>query len=180
MSKKKKEEEKLEEELKESEKKPEKKKEVKNTKEKDNVSSNEENKDKKDNKKRTKTDDYYDELTKENKIVDIIKEKDGEEKEEIETEEEKEKVLKAQKKITKSDMFFLNIQLFFSIGTFVLAIIYFFNKNLMFVLQIVLGLTMIVTGVNNIKVYKRKSLTVFYFALGIALLVLSVITMLGK
>ena len=151
------------------------KKEIKNSKEKD--TSKVKNKSS-ENKKRTKTDDYYDELTKENKIVDIIKEQDEEYiKEEYKTQDNK-SITK--NKITKFDMFFLNIQFFLSIITFILAIVYFFNKSIIIVLQIVLGLTMFVTGINNIKVYKRKALTVFYFVLGIALLVLAVITMLGK
>ena len=160
------------------------KKEIKNLKEKD--TSKVKNKSS-ENKKRTKTDDYYYELTKENKIVDIIKEKEEKIKEEKTKEEKIKEEQKPQdnksvtkKNVTKSDMIFLNIQFFLSIITIVLVIVYFFNKSLMFALQISLGLTMIVTGVNNIKVYKRKALTVFYFILGIALLVLAVITMLGK
>ena len=49
----------------------------------------------------------------------------------------------------------------------------------MFALQISLGLTMLITGVNNLKVYKRKAFTILYFLLGIALLILAVINILG-
>ena len=54
-----------------------------------------------------------------------------------------------------------------------------FNKGLMAYLQISLALTLIVIGINNIVVYKRKILPVVYFLMGASLIALAVLTILG-
>ena len=125
--------------------------------------------------KRTKSDEYYDEFTKENIVIDDLEEED--EVEVVKT--EKQKDVKTKAKLTKNQFILLNIQFILSIITLVLAIVYFFKKNVMFALQISLGLTMLITGFNNLKVYKRKAFTILYFLLGIALLILAVINILG-
>lgn len=145
--------------------------------------------------KRTKSDEYYDELTRENKIIkDLEVEQDIELEDKVDEEEnysksiekvieEKEepiaKVIKPKTKISKNQLLLLNIQFIFSIITLILAVTYFFQKRVMFALQISLGLTMMITGVNNLKVYKRKSFTVLYFVLGIALFVIAILNIMG-
>ena len=128
--------------------------------------------------KRTKTDEYYDEFTKENMIIEDLEEKEVVKEETIEVKKE-DKEEKTKPKITKNQFIILNIQFIFSIITLVLAVVYFFQKRVMFALQISLGLTMIITGVNNLKVYKRKGFSILYFLLGIVLFVLAVLNILG-
>lgn len=125
--------------------------------------------------KRTKSDEYYDEVTKENEIIEVLDTVN--ESESGESDEVKEKVQKP--KLTKKQFILLNIQFILSIITLILAIVYFFQKRVMFALQISLGLTMLITGVNNLMIYKRKAFTILYFLLGIVLLVLAIINILG-
>lgn len=125
--------------------------------------------------KRTKSDEYYDEVTKENEIIEVLDTVN--ESESGESDEVKEKVQK--QKLTKKQFILLNIQFILSIITLILAIVYFFQKRVMFALQISLGLTMLITGVNNLMIYKRKAFTILYFLLGIVLLVLAIINILG-
>ena len=73
----------------------------------------------------------------------------------------------------------LVVQFILSLVTLALAVTYMFNNNVMVALQISLALTMIVMGINNLLVYKRKIFTFLYFIIGLILLVLAVLTILG-
>ena len=103
--------------------------------------------------------------------------------EEVKEENKEEKVFKKiedtkkQNPRIKYTLFF--IQFLLSIITLVFAIIFFFNKNVVAPFQISLALTMIVMGINNLLVYKRKIFTFLYFIIGFVLLVLAVLTILG-
>ena len=141
-------------------------------------------------KKRTKTDEYYDEVTKENKIIEEIeileveeKTQDKKNKVEKKAKEEEEVIAKKipieKKKLSQTDLILLNIQLLMSICTLVVGILYFIKNNMLFWLQLSLGITMLTMGINNLKIYKRKSVTIMYFLLGILLVVLAVLTKIG-
>ena len=141
-------------------------------------------------KKRTKTDEYYDEVTKENKIIEEIeileveeKTQDKKNKVEKKAKEEEEVIAKKipieKKKLSQTDLILLNIQLLMSICTLVVGILYFIKNNMLFWLQLSLGITMLTMGVNNLKIYKRKSVTIMYFLLGVLLVVLAVLTKIG-
>ena len=141
-------------------------------------------------KKRTKTDEYYDEVTKENKIIEEIeileveeKKQDKKNKVEKKAKEEEEVIAKKiplqKKKLSQTDLILLNIQLLMSICTLVVGILYFIKNNMLFWLQLSLGITMLTMGINNLKIYKRKSVTIMYFLLGILLVVLAVLTKIG-
>lgn len=141
-------------------------------------------------KKRTKTDEYYDEVTKENKIIEEIEILEVEEKTqgkknkvEKKAKEEEEVIAKKipieKKKLSQTDLILLNIQLLMSICTLVVGILYFIKNNMLFWLQLSLGITMLTMGINNLKIYKRKSVTIMYFLLGILLVVLAVLTKIG-
>lgn len=141
-------------------------------------------------KKRTKTDEYYDEVTKENKIIEEIeileveeKTQDKKNKVEKKAKEEEEVIAKKipieKKKLSQTDLILLNIQLLMSICTLVVGILYFIKNNMLFWLQLSLGITMLIMGINNLKIYKRKSVTIMYFLLGILLVVLAVLTKIG-
>ena len=141
-------------------------------------------------KKRTKTDEYYDEVKKENKIIEEIKNlkeekktQDKKNKVEKKAKEEEEVIAKKipieKKKLSQTDLILLNIQLLMSICTLVVGILYFIKNNMLFWLQLSLGITMLTMGINNLKIYKRKSVTIMYFLLGILLVVLAVLTKIG-
>lgn len=76
-------------------------------------------------------------------------------------------------------IYLLVIQFFLSVITLGFVIAFMFNKDLMAYLQISLALTLIVIGINNIVVYKRKLLPVVYFLMGASLIALAVLTILG-
>ena len=76
-------------------------------------------------------------------------------------------------------VYLLVIQFFLSIITLGFVIAFMFNDGLMAYLQISLALTLIVIGINNIVVYKRKVLPVVYFLMGAGLVTLAIITILG-
>ena len=79
----------------------------------------------------------------------------------------------------KSNLVPIYLQALLSVVTIILFIVYLINKDTAGLLQIGLGLTLIVTGFNNYKVYHRPLLTIAYFVVGIILLVLAVITIMG-
>ena len=163
-------------------KKEEKKNEVKKEKE-----LKEKNQGKKN--KRTKTDDYYDEVTKEHEIIEEIevlekeekKKEDNEEKKDNEEQEEvvAKKIPQEKKKLSQVDLILLNLQLIMSLCTLVVGVMFFFKNNMLFWLQLSLGITMLTMGVNNLKIYKRKSVTIMYFLIGVLLIVLAVLTKIG-
>ena len=141
-------------------------------------------------KKRTKTDEYYDEVTKENKIIEEIeileveeKTQDKKNKVEKKAKEEEEVIAKKipieKKKLSQVDLILLNLQLIMSLCTLVVGVMFFFKNNMLFWLQLSLGITMLTMGVNNLKIYKRKSVTIMYFLLGVLLVVLAVLTKIG-
>lgn len=74
---------------------------------------------------------------------------------------------------------FLYLQAIFSLITVVLTIVYILNKSITGFLQLSLGLTILIMGYNNYKVYHRKFLTLVYILVGVILITLSVITFLG-
>lgn len=105
-------------------------------------------------------------------------------KEEIKLEEEKEeqvfKKIEDNKKENKKLKYGMLItQFFLSLITLAFAIMFIFNKNIVAPFQISLALTMFVMGINNLLVYKRKFFTIIYFIIGLALIVLAVLTILG-
>ena len=74
---------------------------------------------------------------------------------------------------------FLYLQAIFALITVVLTIVYILNKSITGFLQLSLGLTILIMGYNNYKVYHRKFLTLVYVLVGVILITLSVITFLG-
>lgn len=110
-----------------------------------------------------------------------------EKKEEIMVEEVKEenkeevfkKIENKKKDNSKLKYTMLIIQFFLSIATIAFAIAFMFNKNIVAPFQISLALTMFSMGINNLLVYKRKFFTIIYFIIGLALMVLAVLTILG-
>ncbi len=90
------------------------------------------------------------------------------------------KEIKEEKKENKNiKIYMLAVQFFLSIITLIFVVLFLFKKNVLACLQISLALTLIVIGINNIIVYKRKILSAVYFLIGAGLITLAVITILG-
>ncbi len=71
------------------------------------------------------------------------------------------------------------IQLVFTIVTLVFLIMFIFNKKFLYLLQIALGITTIITGYNHFLTHKKKNISIMYFIIGLVLLILAVITIIG-
>ena len=83
-----------------------------------------------------------------------------------------------QRKVQKDSLIF-TLQLLFTVLTLFILILFIFNKKYLFLLQISLGFTAIITGYNNYISFRKKCLTLVYFIIGLLLLALSVITIIG-
>lgn len=77
------------------------------------------------------------------------------------------------------DTIFRDLQIIFTIATIVLLVWYFFDSSVLTFLQISLGICLIVMGVNNYLINKKKINTILYSLMGIILLILSVLVLLG-
>lgn len=78
-----------------------------------------------------------------------------------------------------NSLFPLYLQAGFTVITLILLIVFFINKDIIGLLQMSIGITLIITGYNNYRVYKRSLITIAYFFVGLILLVLSVISIMG-
>ena len=83
-----------------------------------------------------------------------------------------------QRKVQKDSLIF-TLQLLFTVLTLFILILFIINKKYLFLLQISLGFTAIITGYNNYVSFRKKYLTLVYFIIGLLLLALSVITIIG-
>lgn len=80
----------------------------------------------------------------------------------------------------ENSLFPLYLQAGFSVITLILLIVFFINKDVVGLLQMSIGITLIITGYNNHHVYKRSIITtIANFFVGLILLVLSVISIMG-
>ena len=68
----------------------------------------------------------------------------------------------------------LFIQSVLFIAMFITLIMSLFIKEIIFVSEILLGLSLIVVGVNNKYIYKRKYMTAIYIIFGILSIVLTI------
>lgn len=78
-------------------------------------------------------------------------------------------------KITKFNIFFIDLQLvltFFTLGLFIWYIV---DSDMLNTFQLSLGITLLVMAYNNRIIYRRNKATVMYAAVGVILLVLCVL-----
>ena len=72
------------------------------------------------------------------------------------------------------------IQFIITIACIVVGLIYLFaSKNLLIVLEILVGLDLIIMGINNYLLHENKLSMIFYILFGIAMFVTVVFTALG-
>ena len=89
---------------------------------------------------------------------------------------------KAKKQQEKSENYLkalIILQLFLTIVIIVFGIITIFKTELLYIFEILLGITLLVMGVNNFLIYKRRNLTLLYLIIGLGSIILAVLQLLG-
>lgn len=71
------------------------------------------------------------------------------------------------------------LQFFLTIGLIIFGIITIFKTDLLYIFEILLGITLLVMGLNNFLIYKRRNLTILYIIIGLCSIVLAVLKLLG-
>lgn len=71
------------------------------------------------------------------------------------------------------------LQFFLTIGLIVFGIITIFNTSLLYIFEVLLGITLLVMGINNFLIYKRQNLTFLYIIIGLASIILAILKLLG-
>ena len=71
------------------------------------------------------------------------------------------------------------LQFILTIGLIIFGIITIFNTDLLYIFEIFLGITLLVMGVNNFLIYKRRNLTILYLIIGLGSIILAVLKLLG-
>ena len=81
--------------------------------------------------------------------------------------------------INRTNILFVDIQVFLTCLVIILFIITLFNKKMIIGVEIVLILALLCMAYNNFKIYKRKFATIMYIVVAVAILVLLILRMLG-
>ena len=71
------------------------------------------------------------------------------------------------------------LQFFLTIGLIIFGIVTIFKTDLLYIFEILLGITLLVMGVNNFLIYKRRNLTLLYLIIGLGSIILAVLQLLG-
>lgn len=71
------------------------------------------------------------------------------------------------------------LQFFLTIGLIIFGIVTIFKTDLLYIFEILLGITLLVVGLNNFLIYKRRNLTILYIIIGLGSIVLAVLKLLG-
>lgn len=71
------------------------------------------------------------------------------------------------------------LQFILTIGLIIFGIITIFKTDLLYIFEILLGITLLVMGLNNHLIFKRKNLTILYLIIGLGSIILALIKLLG-
>ena len=71
------------------------------------------------------------------------------------------------------------LQFILKIGLIIFGIVTIFNTDLLYIFEIFLGITLLVMGLNNFLIYKRRNLTILYIIIGLGSVILAVLKLLG-
>ncbi len=71
------------------------------------------------------------------------------------------------------------LQFFLTIGLIIFGIVTIFKTELIYIFEIFLGITLLVMGLNNYLIYKRRNLTILYVIIGLGSIILAVLKLLG-
>lgn len=83
-------------------------------------------------------------------------------------------------KINEFNIFNINVQVILTICTVVLFIMYFFNKEFLWLFEMFTGFTLLDLGYNNYKIYmKGKFITIVYTVTGIVSVILGILNVIG-
>ena len=83
-------------------------------------------------------------------------------------------------KINEFNIFNINVQVILTICTVVLFVMYFFNKEFLWLFEIFEGFTLLDFGYNNYKIYmKGKFITIVYTVTGIVSVILGILNVIG-
>ena len=83
------------------------------------------------------------------------------------------------KKFTIIQQLLLDIFIVFMILTFLVLIVFLFDHSFFKFLQLSLGVTLILMGLLNSIVIKDKSMTIWYYLIGIGCLIFFILSLLG-
>ena len=71
------------------------------------------------------------------------------------------------------------IQFILTITVIIFGIVTIFNTDLLYIFELILGIALLVMGLNNYLIYKRKNLTILYLIIGLGSLILAILKLLG-
>lgn len=89
------------------------------------------------------------------------------------------KAKKQQKKSMNNLKVLIGVQFLLTIGVIIFGIVTIFNTNLLYGFEILLGTTLLVMGLNNFLIYKRRNLTILYLIIGLGSIILATLKILG-
>ncbi len=71
------------------------------------------------------------------------------------------------------------IQFILTITVIIFGIVTIINPNLLYIFELILGITLLIMGLNNYLIYKRKNLTILYLIIGLGSCFLAILKLLG-
>ena len=71
------------------------------------------------------------------------------------------------------------VQFILTISVIILGIVTIINPKLIYIFEIVLGITLLIMGLNNYLIYKRKNLTLLYAIIGLGSIILAILKLIG-
>lgn len=86
---------------------------------------------------------------------------------------------KFQPKINEYNILWINIQLLLTIATTVLFVVYLFDHSILWILELVSGVTLLILAFNNHRIFKRQDFTKTYLIVGLIVIAISLITLMG-
>ena len=83
------------------------------------------------------------------------------------------------KKVNKINLIFVIIQYILTFSCLILGVLYLFGSNALNLLRIVAGIDLILMGITNYLVYKKRKIMFIYLFFGIVILVLGILSIIG-
>ena len=81
--------------------------------------------------------------------------------------------------INRTNILFIDIQVFLTCLVIIFFIISIFNKKMIVAVEVSLIFALLCMAYNNMKIYKRKFATIMYLVVAVAILVLLILRLLG-
>lgn len=73
----------------------------------------------------------------------------------------------------------ITIQFILTISVIILGIVTIINTDLLYIFELLLGITLLIMGLNNYLIYKRKNLTILYLIIGLGSIILAILKLIG-